>query len=248
MADPDPAAWLSTPLQFLKGVGPRKAADFARAGLHTVEDLLYRFPLRYEDRSRLQTIAALREGQTVAISGDVITCGLRGTRRPGFRIFEALLRDASGTVRLAWFNSAYLRDQIRAGQRLVVYGTFERNPYSGLQITNPQFEIVEADEVETLHTGRIVPVYERARSITPKMQRKLVAEALDPLGDDLPDPMPAAVRARLALPPRHEALRLAHFPAADANLDEKPTPSASRIASASTIASASPYARCCRSS
>jgi ATP-dependent DNA helicase RecG len=220
MADPDPAAWLSTPLQFLKGVGPRKAADFARAGLHTVEDLLYRFPLRYEDRSRLQTIAALREGQTVAISGDVITCGLRGTRRPGFRIFEALLRDASGTVRLAWFNSAYLRDQIRAGQRLVVYGTFERNPYSGLQITNPQFEIVEADEVETLHTGRIVPVYERARSITPKMQRKLVAEALDPLGDDLPDPMPAAVRARLALPPRHEALRLAHFPAADANLDE----------------------------
>jgi ATP-dependent DNA helicase RecG len=216
----DPAAWLSTPLQFLKGVGPRKAADFARAGLHTVEDLLYRFPLRYEDRSRLQPIAALREGQTVAITGDVITCGLRGTRRPGFRIFEALLRDPSGTVRLAWFNSAFLRDQIRAGQRLVVYGAFERNPYSGLQITNPQFEIVDADEVETLHTGRIVPVYERARSITPKMQRKLVADALEPLGDELPDPLPAEVRARLQLPPRHQALRLAHFPAIDADLDQ----------------------------
>jgi ATP-dependent DNA helicase RecG len=216
----DPAAWLSTPLQFLKGVGPRKAADFARAGLHTVEDLLYRFPLRYEDRSRLQPIAALREGQTVAITGDVITCGLRGTRRPGFRIFEALLRDPSGTVRLAWFNSAFLRDQIRAGQRLVVYGAFERNPYSGLQITNPQFEIVDADEVETLHTGRIVPVYERARSITPKMQRKLVADALEPLGDELPDPLPAEVRARLQLPPRHQALRLAHFPAVEADLDQ----------------------------
>ena len=91
MSGPD--AWLTTSLQFLKGVGPRKAADFARAGLHTVEDLLYRFPLRYEDRSRLQPIASLREGQTVSILGDVITCGLRGTRRPGLRIFEALLRD-----------------------------------------------------------------------------------------------------------------------------------------------------------
>jgi ATP-dependent DNA helicase RecG len=216
----DSAAWLATPLQFLKGVGPRKAADFARAALHSVEDLLYRFPRRYEDRSRLQAIASLREGQTVSISGDVITCGLRGTRRPGFRIFEALLRDPSGTVRLAWFNSAFLKDQIRAGQRLVVYGTFERNTYSGLQITNPQFEIVEADEIETLHTGRIVPVYERARSITPKMQRRLVAEALEPLGADLPDPLPAEMRARLRLPARHDALRLAHFPPVDAPLDE----------------------------
>ena len=109
------AEYLQTPLQFLKGVGPRKAADFARVGLNTIEDLLYRFPLRYEDRGRLQSIASLREGQTVSTTGDVITCGLRGTRRPGMRIFEALLRDASGTLRLAWFNSAYLKDQIRPG-------------------------------------------------------------------------------------------------------------------------------------
>ena len=123
-------------------------------------------------------------------------------------------------MRLAWFNSAFLKDQIRAGQRLVVYGTFERNQYSGLQITNPQFEVVDADEIETLHTGRIVPVYERARSITPKMQRKLVAEALEPLGADLPDPLPAEMRARLRLPTRHDALRLAHFPPVEAPLDE----------------------------
>ena len=216
----DEAGWLATPLQFLKGVGPRKAADFASAGLHTVEDLLYRFPRRYEDRSRLLPIAKLREGQSATVSGDVITCGLRGTRRPGFRIFEALLRDPSGTVRLAWFNSAFLRDQIRPGQRLVVYGLFERNPYSGLQLTNPQFEIVEADDVETLHTGRIVPVYERARSITPKMQRRLVAEALDHLPAELPDPLPAPVQARLQLPSRVEALRVTHFPPAESDLDQ----------------------------
>lgn len=216
----DPDAWLATPLQFLKGVGPRKAADFARAGLHTLEDLLYRFPLRYEDRSRFQSIASLREGQTVSILGDVITCGLRGTRRPGLRIFEALLRDGTGTVRLAWFNSPFLRDQIRPGTRLVVYGTFERNPYSGLQITNPQFEIVDADEIETRHTGRIVPIYERVRSVTPKMQRRFVADALEAMPDALPDPLPAEIRERLGLPPRSRALVEAHFPPPGTSIDE----------------------------
>ena len=204
-----PADVLQTPLQFLKGVGPRKAADFARAGLNTVEDLLFRFPLRYEDRGHLQPIASLREGQTVSIAGKVITSGLRGTRRPGVRIFEALLRDASGTVRLSWFNSAYLKDQIHAGTEMVVYGTFERNQWTGLQITNPQFEIVDGDEPETLHTGRIVPIYERARSITPKMQRRLVADALVQLPADLPEPLPESVRQRAARarPPRGARVR-----------------------------------------
>jgi len=210
--------YLQTPLQFLKGVGPRKAADFTRAGLSTIEDLLFRFPLRYEDRSRLQTIASLREGQTVSIAGEIITAGLRGTRRPGVRIFEALLRDESGTVRLSWFNSTYLKDQIRPRTRMVVYGTFERNQWTGLQITNPQFEVIDSDEIETLHTGRIVPIYERARSITPKMQRKLVADALAGLPDDLPEPLPAGVRGALRLPDRRAALLATHFPEADQSL------------------------------
>jgi ATP-dependent DNA helicase RecG len=215
-ASPD---YLQTPLQFLKGVGPRKAADFARVGLHTIEDLLFRFPLRYEDRSRLRSIASLREGQTVSIAGEVITCGLRGTRRPGVRIFEALLRDASGTLRLAWFNSAFLKDQIRPRTRLVVYGTFERNQWTGLQITNPQFEIIEADDIETLHSGRIVPIYERARSITPKMQRRLVGEAVEHLPADLPDVLPESIRASLALPERRRAIAEAHFPPSDTPLE-----------------------------
>jgi ATP-dependent DNA helicase RecG len=211
--------YLQTPLQFMKGVGPRKAADFTRVGLNTIEDLLYRFPLRYEDRGRLQSIASLREGQTVSTTGEVITCGLRGTRRPGMRIFEALLRDSSGTLRLAWFNSAYLKDQIRPGLRLIVYGTFERNQWTGLQITNPQFEVVDADDVETIHSGRIVPVYERVKSITPKMQRRLVADALAGLPSDLDDVLPESVRTALKVPTRRQAIAEAHFPPQGTSLD-----------------------------
>ena len=88
--------------------------------------------LRYEDRSRLQPIAALREGQPSSVSGELVKCGLRTTRRPGFGIFEARVRDASGAVRAAWFNSSYLKEQLRPRQRLVLHGTLERSPF-GLQ-------------------------------------------------------------------------------------------------------------------
>jgi ATP-dependent DNA helicase RecG len=101
---------LATPLQFLKGVGPRRAADFEHAGLHTVEDLLYRFPIRYEDRSRLQPIATLKPGRAASVAGRVLTCGLRSTRRPGFKIFEALIGDESGAMRSVWLNQPFLRD------------------------------------------------------------------------------------------------------------------------------------------
>ena len=216
---PSSAEVLRTPLQYLKGVGPRRAADFKRAGLHTIEDLLYRFPLRYEDRSRFQTIASLREGQRASITGEVVQCGLRPTRRPRLRIFEALIRDASGSLRVAWFNAPYLQDQLHPRQVLVLYGTLERNPYGGLQFTNPDFEVLDAEDHETLHTGRIVPVYERARSITPKMQRRLVLEALEKLPQELDDPLPESVRRRLGLPGRAGALQSAHFPEAGTSLD-----------------------------
>jgi ATP-dependent DNA helicase RecG len=78
---------LDTPLQYLKGVGPRRAADLQRVGLSTVEDLLYRFPIRYEDRGSFQTISSLRPGQAASIVGEIVSCGIRPTRRPRFKIF-----------------------------------------------------------------------------------------------------------------------------------------------------------------
>src|SRR3954463_11401594 len=95
---------LETPLQFLKGVGPRRAADLQRVGLATVEDLLYRFPIRYEDRGSFQTIAGLRPGMSASVSGEVVSCGIRPTRRPRFKIFEMLVRDRTGMLRTVFFN------------------------------------------------------------------------------------------------------------------------------------------------
>jgi ATP-dependent DNA helicase RecG len=211
---------LATPLQFLKGVGPRRAADFERVGLVTLEDLLTRFPIRYEDRSRLQSIASLKPGQTAAVAGRLLSCGLRSTRRPGFKIFDAVVDDGTASIRISWLNQAFLREVFAPGQQVVLFGAVEMRGSGGLQLTNPQYEILDDEDSETIHTGRIVPVYEKAGSVTPKMQRRLVHDALQRLPPDLPDMLPEAVRVRLNLPSRYAALLATHFPPADVPIDD----------------------------
>ena len=219
------------PLQFLKGVGPRKAADLKKAGLNTVEDLLFRFPRRYEDRSRMQKIISLRPGMTAAISGTVLNAGLAHTRRPGFRLFSALVQDESGQIQAVWPNQAFLKDVIKSQQRIVLFGKVEIWGSRGLQVTDPEFEIIkennrepgtgnrEPDEVQ-LHTGRIVPVYERTGSVTTNMQRRFVFQALGQLPDGEFDPVPEDILKREGWPGRKAALWAAHFPPQHASVDQ----------------------------
>jgi ATP-dependent DNA helicase RecG len=223
---------LASALQYLKGVGPRRAADLQRVGLSTVEDLLYRFPMRYEDRGAFRTIASLRPGMVASISAEVISSGVRPTRRPRFKIFEMLVRDHTGALRAIWFNQPFLADVFRPHQRVVLYGKLELSSH-GLEFQNPQYEIVRTDsddesseretggpaDVEGLHTGRIVPIYEKTGTLTAKMQRTLVFQALAQLPQELPDPVPADVRGREALIDRRRALTEVHFPPEGSSLE-----------------------------
>jgi ATP-dependent DNA helicase RecG len=220
---------MQMPLQFLKGVGPRKAADLKKAGLNTVEDLLFRFPRRYEDRSRMQTIISLRPGMTAAIAGKVLNAGLAHTRRPGFKLFSALVQDDSGQIQAVWPNQAFLKDVIKSQQRIVLFGKVEIWGSRGLQITDPEFEIVKDGGAEIgeqgsgirdqgeaqLHTGRIVPVYERTGSVTTNMQRRFVWQALEQVPGDGFDPVPVDILKRERWPDRKTALWQTHFPSGE---------------------------------
>jgi ATP-dependent DNA helicase RecG len=206
--------FLSTPLQFLKGVGPHRAADLQRVGLHAVEDLLERFPIRYEDRGHLRSIASLKPGDQASIAGEIVDCGLRTTRRPGFKIFEALIRDNSGAIRAVWLNQPFLRDVFKRHQMVVLFGTVDQRGRGGPQLTNPQYEMLDRvdESASTIHTGRIVPIYEKVGSVTPKMQRRLVYDALQRLPEQLDNSLPDDLRIRLGFPDRRTALQQAHFP------------------------------------
>ena len=240
---------LDDPLSALSGVGPRREADLARLGLHTVGDLLARFPIRYEDRAHPTPVAHLKAGTTVAVSGRIVRCGLRLTRRRGFTVFEALVRDDTGTIPAVWFNQRFLRDVFATGQEVFLFGRVEARGLEALQLGNPQYEILDGgdagpDEREALsarrdrdngpplHSGRIVPIYEKVGSLTAKMQRALIKQALDRLHVERPDPLPDEVAAQWSLPPFHTALREVHFPAegtALAELNEFRTPPQRRL-------------------
>jgi ATP-dependent DNA helicase RecG len=211
---------LSTPLQFVRGVGPRRAADLEKVGLSVVEDLLLRFPLRYEDRAAVAPIGSLRPGRVATVVGEVLSAGIRPTRRPGFRLFELIVRDASGPIKAVFPNQSFLRDVFHPKQVVVLYGAVEFR--SGLQITNPEYEIVrgEGDEEDaTVHVGRIVPIYEKAGSVTPRMQRTLVHRLIGELPAEVPDPLPADIVAARGLMPRRQAIADAHFPPPGTNVE-----------------------------
>jgi ATP-dependent DNA helicase RecG len=167
---------------------------------------------------------------TASVLGEVVGCGIRPTRRPRFKIFELVVRDRTGALRAIWFNQPFLNDVFRPHQRVILFGKLELSSH-GLQLQNPQYEILPqatddgegaagVPEDETLHTGRIVPIYEKTGTVTTKMQRVLVHHALSQLPDVLPDPLPAAVRDAYGLLDRRTAIGQAHFPPEQANLDE----------------------------
>lgn len=218
MGDLSADSFLQTPLQFLKGVGPRKAADLKRAGLLTVEDLFYRLPFRYEDRSRMQPIASLRPGARAAVLGEIKSARLAVTRRRGFKIFNAMVADASGAIRCTWMNQPFLADILQPHLQVVIFGDVKLDS-TGLHFLNPEYELVTED-ISGVHTGRIVPFYEKTGAVTPNMQRKLVRYALDQLPSAIPDLLPADVRARLHLVSRRTAIEESHFPPNDASIDE----------------------------
>jgi ATP-dependent DNA helicase RecG len=213
---------LQTSLKFLKGVGPRRGTELAASGIHTLEDLLLRFPIRYEDRARFEPIGGVQPGETVSVEGEVLSGGVRSTRRRGFSVFEMVLGDQSGQIRVAFLQQSFLKEVFGIHQRAIVFGKVERRPTGDLQFTNPQYELVgeDSDEEDLIHTGRIVPIYERVGKVTPKMLRRIVHAALQRLPDDLDDPLPDLIRQERHLPDRRSALVAVHFPSSCDSIGE----------------------------
>jgi ATP-dependent DNA helicase RecG len=206
---------LSSPLQFLKGVGPAWAEQLRAKGLETVEDLLFYPPFRYEDRSRFVPLRGFREGQSGALLAIVASTRTRAWRKGQQVLFEADLQDEQGGRLLArWYNAKYLASEIVPGLRLALFGKAEFDFQAGrVFLAHPDFEIVpeDGDPEAALHMGRIVPVYEAIGKITCKSLRRLMARAVEAAGQ-LQDALPDLVQRKhrvLSLP---EAIREVHAP------------------------------------
>ncbi|HEX3748839.1 MAG TPA: ATP-dependent DNA helicase RecG [Bryobacteraceae bacterium] len=217
-----PTMDLTTPLTYVKGVGPARAAMLEAKGLATVEDLLVYVPFRYEDRSNMKPVSQLAPGEMATVIAEVRSVKLSGFKRRNLGMFEARVTDSSRAILLCkWFHGGYLANVFAEGMRVALYGKVEFDSYSGeVAMLHPEFEILSGDDDDgesSLHVGRVVPIYEAVGKMTTRVLRTIthrMLEALPPLDDCLPE----HIRRQLKMPDRWTALREAHFPAADADL------------------------------
>ncbi len=206
---------LDTPAQYVKGVGPRRAADLARLGVTTVGDLLRHLPRRHEDRSRLKPIAMVLPDTVETVKGRVLAVTESRPRR-GLTITKVSIGDGTATLQGVWFNQPFIKKNLRAGETVVFSGRVERH-FGHLQMNGPEYEVL--DGADPLNAGRIVPVYRATEGLSQRYLRAVIKGAADAYAGLMPEALPAELRQRLGLLPAPAAWRAIHFPADEAELD-----------------------------
>jgi len=197
---------LHTPLSRLKGVGEITARHLRAAGLNTVRDLLMYFPRRYDDFSQLKPINQLRPG-LVSLRARVDLVKVRSSfKRRSMVITEAIVSDQTGSVKLTWFNSPWILEQIKEGDEYFFLGELKYAANS-FGITQPNFERVEKSKL----AGQIVPIYPETQHLHSRLLRDLVDQVLS-LSEILPDLLPANIREQYELVDYGTAIKQLHQP------------------------------------
>lgn len=195
---------LQTPIERVVGVGPQRANELSEVGINTVQDLLLWLPLRYEDRSQFVTIAQLQPNQLVTLSARVVTA--RQSYRGRRSMQTATLTDDTGKLKVMWFNNRFVMDKLKPGSTWLFSGKLNDRGYF-IQPT------VEAASADTIHTGRLVPIYPSIPTLKSGSLRRILKQTLDHLSTDLEHT--AERDPALGLQPLRESFQQLHFPDTD---------------------------------
>ena len=212
---------LLTPIQYVKGVGPKLAKLFEKKGILTVEDALYFLPRCYEDRRSLKKISELKAGRKETGFGEILLSGVAFYQNKRKRVFEVVVGDGSGTITLKWFrgNERYLRDRFKKGRQLIFSGEVRWFNYQR-EIHHPEVEIVDGDiEKDYLNFKRIVPIYSETEGLYQRTLRRLMKTVLEGYADELSSSIPSEVVERQGLIDFSEAFWRVHFPSDGESID-----------------------------
>jgi ATP-dependent DNA helicase RecG len=215
ISSPTPAKSLTTPVQYLKGVGPERAELLQRLELHTVADVLFYFPRDYQDFTDEREIGRLEEGNLQTIRGVVDDIELR-TSQSGKAVLGVLIRSGTDYLRALWFNQPFMREKFDYGQRVAVSG---KPKYEGLiwQMHHPRVDTLAEDDDEP--AGKILPVYPLTEGLQQWHMRKIVRGALENYAESLDEVFPAEYLEVHKLWPIRQALPQIHFPDDRESLD-----------------------------
>jgi len=198
---------LDSPITVVKGIALSVANKFAKLNVRTVRDLLYFFPRRYVDYSRIKPISELIEGEEQTIMGTIWQARVAtlGNRRGT----EAIVGDKTGNIRVVWFNQPYLAKSFRTNARIVISGTVSE--FKGHKVfESPEWELLGNREL--IHTGRLVPVYPLTQGLYPRQVRKWTKESVDGYAGQLSDFLPSEIKTRCQLLDLPTAIAQVHYP------------------------------------
>jgi ATP-dependent DNA helicase RecG len=213
---------LTTPIQYCKGIGPKRAELLRKIGIATVEDALSYIPWRYEDRGNLRKIARVAFGSYETISGEVVSAEVVATKRQRVKVFELVVTDKSGVLVGSWFNQPFMKKTFRKGQKVILSGVVKSNPYRGgaPQMDSPDYEILDESEGEELiHTGRIVPIYRATAGLSVRAIRSMLKAIIDSCAAAVPECLPERILKEHSLIPAAEAVAEVHFPTQEKSID-----------------------------
>jgi len=200
---------VDAPVTELRGIGPKRAARLARLDIHTLRDALHHFPRRYEDRRSVDPMGSVEVGRHVTLRGTVRSS--RVVRLRGrLSLTRVEISDATGRLTATWFNQPWIKRVMQPGRE--GFFTGEIGKYAGLQIKNPEFEMLTGTDEDIIHSGRIVPIYPLTEGFSQRQLRVLLWNAIEMLEPVLPDELPDDMVRRMKFPPLADALRAVHFP------------------------------------
>ncbi|MBN1254671.1 MAG: ATP-dependent DNA helicase RecG [Deltaproteobacteria bacterium] len=208
----DIARLLQTSIQYVKGVGPKISQLLKKKGIETIEDALYNLPIRYEDRREIRRVADLKVGDRCVGYAEVIAAGEVVYPKSRRRVYEAILGDDSGFITAKWFQGIkYIRGRLNKGDHVIFCGAV-RGYRAQKEIHHPDLEWVEGVEEDSLHFGRIVPVYSETEGLYQRRIRGIMNQVVQNAALKVTSSIPQQMCERCNLMPLSEALCEVHFP------------------------------------
>ncbi len=198
---------LTQNVQYIKGVGPNRAALFNNLGIYTLEDLITYFPREYEDRSKVKKIEELVDGEEATIEAMVVSEVILNRVRKNMTVLKATVEDDTGKCTITWFNQTYVKQQIKRGQIYHFFGKIEKK-FTQIEMRSPVYDEIGKNK----NTGKIMPVYPSTYKLSQTAIRQAVENSLKMVNSKIEETLPEYLLSEYNLEGLEESLQKIHFP------------------------------------
>lgn len=205
------------PIQYAKGVGPHRARLLTRLGIKNVKDAIYYLPYRYEDRRSIKKISHLTSGMIETAVGKVISLDIVNIPNSKLKIFEIILSDGTGVLKGKWFNQPYMKKLFKTGQEVILSGNV-KYWRAVPEIDNPEYEFIDDDTENFIHTSRIVPVYRTTAGMSVRVLRGIMFKVINTFSEQIKDAIPYDILLKYGLPSLNDSIYNVHFPPQESDI------------------------------